>query len=351
MTAITALLLVAGLLAANAFFVGAEFALVSARRSQIEPQAAAGSRRARITLSAMERVSLMMAAAQLGITACTLALGAIGEPAVAHLLEGPFEYLGIPKTLLHPAAFVLAVLVIVTLHVVIGEMVPKNLTLAGPDRAALLLGPPMQGLVRLLKPVIGLLNAIANVVLRVVGVQPRDDVASAYTREQVADLVAQSRREGLMDSDEHQLVAGTLRFASRTAQDAAQSLHSVVTVPPDVTPAEVERLAHRSGQLRFPVHGPDGEPTGYLHLKDVLHTDRETRERPVAPHRIRALPAVGIDEPLSDVLTSLRRSSAHLARVVDERGRTHGIVFLDRVLLELVSNRPVTARATRPTTR
>lgn len=340
MNVTTLLLLVAGLLAANAFFVGAEFALVSARRSQIEPRAAAGSRRARITLAAMERVSLMMAAAQLGITACTLALGAVGEPAMASLLEEPFGYLGIPEALLHPTAFVLAVLVIVTLHVVLGEMVPKNLTLAAPDRAALLLGPPMHALVRVFNPIIAVLNAIANAVLRVVGVRPRDDVASAYTREQVADLVAQSRREGLMDTEEHQLVTGTLHFAARTARDAAQDLHSLVTVPPDVTPAQVERLAHQSGQLRFPVRGPAGEPTGYLHLKDLLDADHEARERPVAADVIRALPTVGPDDPLRDVLTSLRGGSAHLARVVDEHGRAHGLISLDRVLLEVLPDPP-----------
>ena len=131
------ILLTAVLLAANAFFVGAEFALVSARRSVIEPRADAGSRRARTTLRAMENISLMMAGAQLGITVCSLALGALSEPAIAHLVEPGFESLGVPEAAVHPVAFVLALGLVTVLHVVLGEMVPKNIALAGPERSAL----------------------------------------------------------------------------------------------------------------------------------------------------------------------------------------------------------------------
>ena len=123
------------LLALNAFFVGAEFALLSARRSQIEPRAQEGSRAARTTLRAMEHVSLVMAGAQLGITVCSLGLGAVGEPAVAHLLEPAFHAMRVPDAALHPVAFVVAMSIVVYLHVVLGEMVPKNIALAGPDRA------------------------------------------------------------------------------------------------------------------------------------------------------------------------------------------------------------------------
>ena len=162
MSDVTALVIAVLLLAFNAFFVGAEFALVSARRSQIEPLAQQGSRMARTTLTAMENVSLMMAGAQLGITICSVGLGAVGEPAVAHLIEPLFERAGVSEAFLHPVAFVVALAVVVFLHVVLGEMVPKNIAIAGPDRAALVLGPPMLGVVTLLRPLIVSLNAIAN---------------------------------------------------------------------------------------------------------------------------------------------------------------------------------------------
>src|SRR5690606_21592005 len=193
----TALILAVVLLAANAFFVGAEFALISARRSQIEPRAAAGSRVARTTLRAMEQVSLVMAGAQLGITICSLGLGAVGEPAVAHLIQPGLDALGVPEGLVHPIAFVIAMTIVVYLHVVLGEMVPKNIAIAGPERSALVLGPPMMVVVSVLRPLILLINACANAILRLMRIEPKDEVSSTYTREQVAALVEESRGEGL----------------------------------------------------------------------------------------------------------------------------------------------------------
>jgi CBS domain containing-hemolysin-like protein len=190
------------LLFGNAFFVGAEFALVSARRTQIEPRAEAGSRMARTTLKAMENMSLVIGVNQLGITVCSLVLGAVGEPAVAHLIEPAFEALHVPESLLHPAAFVFGLGIVVYLHVVLGEMIPKNIALAGPDRAALVLGPPIWGVVTVLRPVIVVINAIASAILRLFGVRLMDEVSSSYTREEVAALVEESRGEGLIRPEE-----------------------------------------------------------------------------------------------------------------------------------------------------
>ena len=147
------------LLLGNAFFVGAEFALVSARRTKVEPKAAAGSRVARTTLRAMEELSQMIAAAQFGITVCSLGLGAVAEPALAHLIEPVAEAVNLPDAWLHPVAFTLAMAFVVYLHVVLGEMVPKNLALAGPERAAMVLGPPMVAIVTVLKPIVYGLDA------------------------------------------------------------------------------------------------------------------------------------------------------------------------------------------------
>jgi len=199
-----ALALTAGLLLLNGLFAAAEFALVAARRTAIEPRAEAGSRRAAATLRAMEQVSLMMAGAQLGVTVCSLGLGALSEPAIAHLLEPAFRTAGVPDAAGHAVAFALALALVTMLHVVIGEMVPKNATLAGPDRAAMWLGPPLALIVRALKPLLWLLNKSANLMLRAVRIEPRDEVASAFTRDEVAGLIAQSRREGLLDQSRHE---------------------------------------------------------------------------------------------------------------------------------------------------
>lgn len=324
------------LLFLNAFFVGAEFALISARRSNIEPKALEGSRAARTTLYAMEHVSLMMAGAQLGITICSLGLGSLGEPAVAHILETPFESLGMPEALLHPVSFLLALMIVVYLHVVVGEMVPKNFALAAPDRAALILGPPLVVVVRLLGPFIVGLNAFANICLRTLKVTPKDEVTSAFTRDEVAGLVAESRREGLLDLGEEQLLTGALEFEQRTAQTVLLPLAEVVTVPVHVTPRALELESGRTGFSRFPVSDPDGVLSGYLHLKDVLRTDDEALNEPTPSDLVRPLPSVGVRDPLRGVLSTLQRTGAHLAIVTDGNGGVLGLVALEDVLEELV---------------
>lgn len=323
------------LLAANAFFVGAEFALISARRSVIEPRAEEGGRIAAITLRSMENVSLMMAGAQLGITLCTLGLGALAKPAVAAAVEGPLEAIGAPQALVYPIAFAVALFVVASLHVVLGEMVPKNIALAKPDRSALTLALPLRLVVIVLYPAIASLNWIANAILRLLGVEPRNEVASVFTRDEVAGLVEESRREGFLDVHESRLLTGALGFEERTANSVLLGLGTIETVPVTVTPAEVEAVAARTGFSRFPV-SRDGEMIGYLHLKDALEFKDRHRNRPIAESWIRPLPTVRADDLLRSVLAKMQRSGAHLARVTDADGRTTGVVALEDVLEELI---------------
>ncbi len=332
----TALALAVLLLLLNAFFVGSEFALISARRSQIEPRAQEGSRVARTTLSAMENVSQVMAGAQLGITVCSLGLGAVGEPAVAHLLEGPFEAAGMPDALLHPVAFAVALSVVVYLHVVLGEMVPKNIAIAGPERSALLLGPPMMLVVTMLRPIIVALNAIANGILRMLRVEPRDEVSSSFTREEVAALVEESRGEGLIREEEYDRLAGALGFTEKTVASVVLPVESLTTISPDVTVAQVEEACAATGYSRFPFLTADGRLTGYLHVKDVLETDEVRRDRVVDETWLRPFASVSQDAHLHDALETLQRKGAHLARVVAEDGRVLGLATLEDVLEELV---------------
>ncbi|MDQ0375794.1 hemolysin family protein [Cellulomonas humilata] len=334
MSSTVALVLGALLLAANAFFVGAEFAIISARRSAIEPLAREGDRRAKTVLWAMENVSLMLACAQLGITVCSTSLGVVAEPAIAHLIEAPLHALGVSESLTHPISFVVALAIVVYLHVVLGEMVPKNLAVAGPDRAVLLFGPPLVWVARVVRPIIAALNWIANHALRLVGVEPKDEVASAFTAQEVQSIVERSQAEGLLD-DEQGLLAGALEFSDKTAADVMIRTGSLVTVGGGSTPEDVERLVARTGFSRFPVVDDAGVPTGYLHLKDVLYADEPARSVPVPPWRVRALAVVGPQDEVEDALAAMQRSGAHLARV-DEDGRTVGVVFLEDILEELV---------------
>ena len=343
MSNLTAVVFALALLLANAFFVGAEFALISARRTMIEPRVAAGSRAARSALGAMENVSVMMAGAQLGITICSLGLGAVGEPAVAHLLEPVFDALRVPPALIHPVSFAIALAVVVVLHVVIGEMVPKNVALAGPERAAMLLAPPLVLIVRVLKPFVVGLNAMANLTLRVVGVTPQTEVTSAFTRDEVAGLVCQSRREGLLDDDEHVLLTGALVFDERDARSVVLARDRVVAVPLGATAVDVEVLAAQTGYSRFPVRSADGSLVGYLHLKDVLEVEDDRRRAVIPPSRVRPLASVRAGDKLRTVLSTMAASGAHLAQVIDGDGqvchgnaRVLGVLALEDVLEELV---------------
>lgn len=336
MSDIAAVLVAILLLGLNAFFVGAEFALISARRTQIEPRAHGGSSMARTTLRAMENVSLVMAGAQLGITICSLGLGAVGEPAVAHLIEPLLERLSVPHNLLHPIAFVIAMAIVVYLHVVLGEMVPKNIAIAGPERAAILLGPPMMGVVTMLGPIIVGLNAIANLTLRMLRIEPRDEVASTFTREEVAALVEESRGEGMIAAEEYDRLAGALGFTERGMESVLLPLPGLATLPRGCTAADVEEACAATGYSRFPVCDDQGEPIGYLHIKDVLETVSERRTRVVDDKWIRPFASVRPDAVLHDALATLQRKGAHMARVVDETGQTLGLVTLEDVLEELV---------------
>ncbi len=349
MSAGVALLVALLLLLGNAFFVATEFALVSARRTQIEPRAEAGSRVARTTLRAMENISLVIGVNQLGITVCSLVLGAVGEPAVAHLIEPVLHAASVPESFLHPVSFVLGLGVIVYLHVVMGEMIPKNIALAGPDRAALVLGPPIWAIVTVLRPVIVLINALAAAVLRLFGVKLMDEVSSTYTREEVAALVEESRGEGLLEADEYDRLAGALGFSEKTVASVLMPSDTLTVLQRGCTPADVESLCAATGFSRFPVAtgdtgatgapgaaGVTGDLLGYLHIKDVLEPDESRRAQPVDDKWIRPFARVTSDDSLHDTLETLQRRGAHMARVVDPDGATLGLATLEDVIEELV---------------
>lgn len=333
----TALILSILLLIGNAFFVGAEFALISARRTQLEPRAATGSKLARTTLRAMGQVSLMMAGAQLGITACSIGLGAVAKPALATTLEGPFAALGLPNGVSDVIAFILALGIVVSLHMVLGEMVPKNIAIAKPEASALALGPLLFAVVFVLRPIIWTLNAGANVVLRLLGVPVRDEVATAFTRDEVAGLIDESAQHGFLDSRERNLLAGALNFADMRVGDIAIPLVQVVSVRPTVTPRELQEWCIRTGYSRFPVVGDDGEMTGYVHVKDLVALPAAKLDLPLQPRWVRDFPRVRDTDALEDVLATMQRRGVHMVQV-DANGRQHGVAMLEDVLEKIVGD-------------
>ncbi|MGY0230417.1 hemolysin family protein [Longispora urticae] len=327
------LLLTLILLVGNAFFVAAEFALIASRSTMLEPMAEK-SRVARWALSAMRQLPLMIAGAQLGVTICSLGLGAVAEPALAHLLEAPFHAVGMPESAVHPTAFVLALAIVVFLHTVLGEMVPKNITLAGPEQAVMWLGPPMLVFCLALKPLLVALKWAAKQVLRIWRIEAADAVKTIYTAEELAGLVAESRTEGLLDAEEHARITGALALRRRTAADAMRTWSQVVSVEPSITAAEVEALATRTRRSRFPVVDEAGLVRGFFHVKDVLGVS--------SPPLLRPLPTVTPGVTLAELLLHMRREHRHIVLVADS-GRPLGIVTLDDVLNAVVGTRAVPA--------
>lgn len=328
------------LLVANAFFVAAEFAVISARRSQIEPRAERGSRSAKTALYAMEHATLMLATSQLGITICSLLILNVSEPAIKRLLTGPMYALGWPEGLASAIAFTIALVLVSFLHVVFGEMVPKNLAFSMPDRAVLVLATPLVWVSKIFHPVIWALNSVANGVLRLFRVEPKNEAASAFTLDEVATIVSQSRREGVL-ADAAGTVAAAVEFTDKKARDVAVPLAELVTLPQHTTPDDIERAVARYGFSRYVIVDDEATPVGYVHLKDILRAaegaDAEERAvEPIPAKRIHHMVPVQEGTDLEDALAVMRRAGRHLARVRDEAGETTAVLFLEDIIEELV---------------
>jgi CBS domain containing-hemolysin-like protein len=336
------------LLAANAFFVGSEFALISARRDRLEALAEQGKKSAVTVIRASEQLSLMLAGAQLGITICSILLGRVGEPAVAHLLEKPFDLIGIPDAVLHTVSFVVALLLVVILHVLLGEMVPKNIAIAGPESAAMLLIPPYLLYVRAVRPLIAFYNWCANITLRAVGVEAVDELDVTVSTVELSEMIAESRSVGLLDPEEHTRLTRALQIRNRKVSDVAVPLRDIRAVPvasPGAGPtvSAVEQALADTGYSRFPVAEADGTFVGYLHIKDVLAMGDDP-DAVIDLAIVRHLPRVTEILPLPDALSRLRRSNAHLALVTRPDGASDGPVVAMVALEDLVEDLVGTVR-------
>lgn len=323
------------LLIFNAFFVGAEFAVISARRSQIEPLAEAGSKRAKTALWAMEHATLMLATSQLGITVCSLLILNVSEPAIHHLLEGPLHWTGLSAEFVSVTAFVITLLIVSYLHVVFGEMVPKNAAFSMPDQAVLLLAPPLVWVSRVFRHIIAGLNAIANGVLRLFGVEPKNEATSTYTLEEVAGIVSHSTREGLLE-DRNGALSAAFEFTEKIAQDILVPVDRLVTLPEGSTPGDVEQAVTRHGFSRYVMRGEGGDLLGYVHIKDLLRLGDQRAAEPIPAKRVRQMLTLRSDTDLEDVLARMQARGVHLARVVDGKGTELGVLFLEDVIEELI---------------
>ncbi|SDQ67791.1 CNNM domain-containing protein [Thermostaphylospora chromogena] len=327
------------LLAGNAFFVAAEFAFVSARRHRLEEMVSGGGRltraAARAAVRAGKQLSLMLAAAQLGITLCTLGLGMVTEPAIEHALEPVFAAVGLPESLRLPISLTISLALVTFLHMVVGEMAPKSWALTHPESAVLLLALPFRAFTRVSRPVIGLLNELTNAVLRLVGVRPRDELTSTRTPHQLAMLVGESGRMGLLDREEHDLLTRALRVHQQPVERLMLAIDEAAAVPADADDATVREVARRSGHLRLLVHaGTPADVVGVLHMRDVL---TRPGERPAG--LARPLPRVPASATIPEAVAALQDARAHLGLVTDAQGAVVGMVSLTDLVGELLDTR------------
>ncbi|GAA4592069.1 hemolysin family protein [Planotetraspora phitsanulokensis] len=321
------------LLIANGFFVATEFALVSSKRHRLEEAALSGGRLVKVAARGAVRggrqLPLMLAGAQLGITLSSLGLGMVAEPAIEHVLEPVLVLL--PESARTPVAYVVALALVTFLHMVVGEMAPKSWALTRPERAAMALALPFRGFTWLVRPVLAVLNGATNGLLRLFGVRPRDELATTRTPHQLAMLVAESGRMGMLDRDEHDLLTRALRVQSQPIERLMVPLDEAPVVPVDADDFQARETAARSGHLRMLVVSPQ-DVVGVLHIRDVL-------VQPGRPLAELATPAPRLPNgtTVPDAVTVLQDAHAELGLVIDRNGEAIGMISLATLVGELLA--------------
>lgn len=334
------------LLGLNAFFVAVEFALISSRRDRLDNMIAAGNRVAQKVLEATENLTIMLAGAQFGITLASVLLGKVGEPAIAHLIEKPFHALGMPDQLLHPVSFTIALLIVTVLHIILGEMVPKNISLAGPETVATYLIRPHLLFVKITHPIMVFLNWIARVTLHAFGVEQKDELDSTVSPSELASMIAESRSEGLIAPAEADRLSNALGSSRRTLKEVlipAAEIHSIEQQGERLHVSDVENAVTETGFSRFPVTNAHGAWIGYIHIKDVLDNialdadpTTDASSTPLDSADLRPLIEVKENESFDIAMRRMRQTSSHIAAVVDTSGSIVGMVTLEDIIEELV---------------
>jgi CBS domain containing-hemolysin-like protein len=322
----------------NAAFVGAQFALITARRDQVEPLAQAGNRRASIALAQMRGLDRMLAGSQLGIALCSLGLGAVAEPAFAHRLEQLFDAWSLPASVLHPAAFVLALAFVSFCHMVLGEMVPKNLALASPLRSALALGVVMAAWTRLTGIVLAGISALANGLLRLGGVEPTSELHTTYSTEDLVHLVDESAAEGLLPPGDQHRLQQALAMDTVTLADILIPLDSLVTLSPGARICDLHRVIATSGYSRYPIRAGN-RLTGYVHAKDLLRLEALGPDAQLPRDTYRPMTELAADTTMTTALEAMKKTNTHMAIVTSGEAQL-GVTTLEDVLEKLLGEIP-----------
>ena len=331
-----ALLLILG----NGFFVAAEFALVASERSRIENMAQEGHRGAIGTLKALRQLSFQLSGAQLGITITSLVLGYVVQPTVGAALEPAVDAIGwVPSTSVLTVSTVAALVLATSTQMIVSELIPQNIAIARPLRTAFLVNAPLRFFNAIFKPLILFLNSAANAAVRLMGIEPRDELSSVVSLEELEMLIRSSREEGALPQEDFALLARSITFGDKTAADALVPRTSMSALRADATIPELVDLALESGHSRFPVHEGDiDDILGVVHVKDMYALTPEERAKTRVADLMQPTVVVPESVKLDALLSQMRRDRKQLSIVVDEYGGTAGIITLEDLLEEIVGD-------------
>ncbi|MCE7001095.1 hemolysin family protein [Saccharothrix sp. S26] len=324
------------LLVANAFFVAAEFALIAAKRHRLE-QDVETSRAARAAVAGIRELSLMLAGAQLGITLCTLGLGALAKPAVADLIDPLLLATGLPSGVSYAVAFTLSLVLVVFLHMVVGEMAPKSWAISHPERSAVLLALPFRAFAHSVRWILSGLNGVTNALLRSMKVEPQDELAQAHRPEDLRMLVRQSAEHGLIPEGQQRLLTRMLQLQNTTLAQVMVPIEDALSVSEHSSPVAIERRSRESGRSRFPVMDVHGRFIGLVHIREAVRAtavNRKANARELMNGTV-TLPAA---MPVASAVTAMRAERAQLALVSDAEDRVIGIAALEDLLEELIGD-------------
>ncbi|MGI8648228.1 MAG: hypothetical protein DLM55_11980 [Acidimicrobiales bacterium] len=321
------------LLAGNGFFVAAEFALIASKPHRLERLASQGSRAAQAALRGSRELSLMLAGAQLGITICSLGLGALAEPAIAHILEPLLQIIRLPEQLSYFLAFVPSLAIVVFAHMVVGEMAPKSWAIAHPERSALLLALPFRGYTAAVRHVLTGLSGISNAALRAMGVTPTNTLRQSQNPEELRLLLHQSREHGLLSTGQHRLLTRLLQVEQTTIEGLAQPRSAIVTVSAEADAAQIEELTRSTGRSRLVVVDGHGTIIGMVHVRDAVAAiaDAELAQaKDLATELLMLAPSLTVEA----AIRRMRASNAHIALV--GKGPLPGLVSLEDLLEQML---------------
>lgn len=322
----------------NAFFVVAEFALVKVRKTRIEILAAGGSMGAKYAHQVVSDLNAYLSACQLGITLASLALGWIGEPAVSKVITPLLHPFGLPEGVIHTIAVVVGFFVITTLHIVVGELIPKSLAIINAERFATATAMPLVFFYRATYPVMWLFNRTTNLLLKLMGYSMVEDHEAAHTDEEIKILVEESYKHGLIEKSEYTYVDNIFEFTDKNVKDIMIPRTDMVCVFKDDSLETILETAMRERYTRYPVcEGDKDNVVGFIHIRD-LYEQKIRSDIQTIDGIMRSLISIPESMPINDLLKRFQKGNENIAVVIDEYGGTAGIVTVEDILEEIVGS-------------